>query len=160
MKKLIRIEKTTVKCVLSLILAVLLVYSATPMASAMEKDASILYFDDGSYITIQLSEAGGRAGGVKTGNKTYTYWDSKGVTVWKAVLTGTFSYTGTTATCTSCSCSVTIYDTAWYQVSKTTGKSGGTATAELTMGYKVLGITTKKVPVSMTLTCDADGNLS
>ena len=34
------------------------------------------------------------------------------------------------------------------------------AVGELTMGRKFLGITVEKVPVSMRITCDANGNLS
>lgn len=143
-----------------LALLLLLVLSVMPTASASEYVADVYYFDDGSYITVHLEESTFRAGGVKTGNKTYTYWDSNGTAEWKAVLTGTFSYTGSSATCTTCTCSVTIYDSAWYQVSKTTGKSGATATANVTMGYKFLGVTTKTVPVTITLTCDPNGNLS
>lgn len=129
-------------------------------ASASEAPVEIVYFEDGSYLTVELCEMSIRAGGTKTANKSYTYTDTGGTAVWRVVLTGTFSYTGTNATCTTCTCSVTIYDSAWYQVSKTTGKSGGTATADVTMGYKVMGITMQKVPVHISLTCDADGNLS
>lgn len=40
------------------------------------------------------------------------------------------------------------------------GKSGNTATADLVMGRKFLGITVQKETLNMTLTCDANGNLS
>ena len=156
----IRINKTTMKQMVCLGLALLLVLGGLPTASANEYIENVIYLEDGSYITVHLEESLSRAGGVKTGSRTYTYWDSNGTAVWKAVLTGTFSYTGTSATCTTCTCSVTIYDSAWYQLSKTTGKSGGTATANVTMGYKFLGVTTKTVPVTITLTCDPNGNLS
>lgn len=140
---------------LLLLLPVLIVTS-----SASETSLDVVHFEDGSYLTIQLIESNMRAGGTKTANKTYTYTENDGTVAWKAVLNGSFSYTGSSAVCTSSICSVTIYDTAWYQVSKTTSKNGATATAELTMGYKLLGITMKKVPVNMTLTCDPNGNLS
>lgn len=128
--------------------------------SANESSTEVVYLDDGGYLTIYVSAIDTRSSTVKNGSKTYQYTNSNGEVSWKAVLNGTFTYTGSSATCTASSCTVTVYDSAWYQVSKTTGKSGGTATAELTMGYKFLGVTTKKVPVSMTLTCDANGNLS
>lgn len=143
--------------VLLLMISIILV----PMHGyAAECDADAIYFDDGSRIVITLQILQPRASGTKTASKTYSYVNGNGVEEWRAVLTGTFSYTGTSAMCTSSSCNVTIYESAWYEISKMAGKSGGTATADLTMGLKYLGITTKKVPVKMTLTCDANGNLS
>lgn len=127
--------------------------------NAAEADEEIIYLEDGSYISITVEEHGSRASGTKTGSKTYTYTYDGG-TAWKAILSGTFSYTGTSATCTNSGCSVTIYDSAWYTVSKSAGKSGNSATASVTMGRKSLGVTVAKVPISMKLTCDANGNLS
>lgn len=146
------------KRVISCLLVVLLIASAVPLAAA--KDNNSVYFDDGSYITIDISVVKSRAAGSVSGSKTYTYHDSDGTSAWKAVLSGTFSYTGSTSTCTASSCNVTIYDSAWYTVSKSASKSGNSATAAVTMGKKLLGVTITKVPVNMVLTCDANGNLS
>ena len=55
---------------------------------------------------------------------------------------------------------VTIYDSSWYTVSKSASKSGNTATGSVIMGDTANGVTVKRVPVSLTLTCDANGNLS
>ena len=55
---------------------------------------------------------------------------------------------------------MTITNTNWYIVSKSATKSGNAAVGELTMGRKFLGIIVEKVPVSMRITCDANGNLS
>ena len=124
------------------------------------QQSSTTYYGDGSYLveTIEITQA--RASGMKTGTKTQTYYDSTGEAEWKAVLTGTFTYTGSSATCTSSSVSVTIYDTSWNTVSKSASKSSNIASASVTMECKLLGITTNKVTVNPTLTCDANGNLS
>lgn len=127
---------------------------------AFATDVDAIYFDDGSYIVISISEVQGRAAGTVTGNKTYTYHDSDGATAWKAVLRGTFSYTGSSASCTASNCNITIYDSAWYTISKSATKSGNTATASATMGRKVLGVTVNQVPITINLSCDANGNLS
>lgn len=121
---------------------------------------SVIYLDDGSYITITISEIETRASGTKTGQKTYTCTANSGTVCWDATLTGTFTYTGSSATCTYSDCSVTIYENNWYTVSKSAAKSGNTATASVTMGRKVLGITIAKDTYNMTLSCDANGNLS
>lgn len=130
----------------------------TVSVSAAENET--VYLDDGSYIVISISGMDSRATNGKTGSKTYTYYDSDGTVLWKVVLSGTFTYTGSSSSCTAVDCSVSISDSAWYTISKSSGKSGNSATASVTMGEKLLGVTVKEVPVSLKLTCDANGNLS
>lgn len=125
-----------------------------------QETKNTIYLDNGCYITVELSVVETRASGAKSASKTYTYRGSDGAEEWRAVLRGSFSYTGSSATCTAASCDVTITDTDWYIVSKTATRSGSSALGELTMGRKFLGITVDKEPVSMRITCDANGNLS
>ncbi len=127
-------------------------------ANAVEMET--IYLEDGSYITVQIEPVSSRASGTKTGNKVYTHYDSDDSSNWKAVLTGTFTYTGSSASCTASRVNVTIYDSSWYVVSEDAQKSENKATASVTMGQKALGVTVNKVPVSLTLSCDANGNLS
>ena len=131
-------------------------------ANAVEAsdEVCVWYFDDGSYITETFLIVQSRALGSITGTKTRNYYDSEGALDWKVVLTGSYSYTGSNATCTSSTCNVTIYDSSWYTVSKSSSKSGNTATASATMGEKLLGVTVRQVPVSLSISCDKDGNLS
>lgn len=75
-------------------------------------------------------------------------------------MTGTFTYTGLVSTCSYAVVNVEIVDDAWYVVSKTAGHSSNTATADLVMGQKLLGITVNKETIEMILSCDANGNLS
>lgn len=148
---------TRLLCVI-LLCAVLLPNSA--MAADVTHSSDIIYLEDGSYITVELTEIATRALSTKTGKKTYTYKNSDGVEEWRAVLTGTFGYTGTHSSCTSSVCDVTITKDTWYVVSKTTNVSGNSALADLTMGRKFIGITVEKESLSMKLTCDVNGNLS
>ena len=87
------------------------------------------------------------------------YYNSDGISKWNAVLTGSFSYNGSSATCSSSSVDVTIFDSDWYVISKYASKSGNTATASVTVGRRYDG-STIKVPVSLSLKCDKNGNLS
>lgn len=121
---------------------------------------NIIYLDDGSYITIEIDQQEARAAGTKTGSKTYTYTAKNGDVEWTAVQRGTFSYTGSSSTCISSSCDVSINNTAWYIYSKTSEKDGNSAITELTMGRKLLGVTVDKYSISLKLSCDANGNLS
>lgn len=89
----------------------------------------------------------------------YYNYNSDGISKWNAVLTGSFSYNGSSATCSSSSVDVTIFDSDWYVISKYASNSGNTATASVTVGRRYDG-STIKVPVSLSLKCDANGNLS
>ena len=149
------------KRVVSVLLAIYLLVIALPIGGhAAEEKEEIIYFDDGSYLVIEINRSQERATWRVTGNKRYTYYGSDGTSLWYAVLTGNFDYTGTSSSCTSSSVSVTVQDSAWYVISKSASKSGNTATGSATVGEKVLGVTVTRVPVSLTLTCDANGNLS
>ena len=129
-------------------------------AGATENNEEIICFRDGSYATVEITITESRASGNKTGNKVYTYYNSDSVTQWEAVLSGTFTYTGSNASCTTSSMNVTIYDSSWYTISKSASKSGNRATGSATIGEKLNGVTVAKIPVNLTLSCDANGNLS
>lgn len=121
---------------------------------------NVVYFEDGSYMVRELFVVQTRASGTKTGSKVATYYTSDGTAEWKVTLTGTFSYTGTSAACTASNASVTIYNSNWYTISRNANKSGNAAISSVTMGYKTLGITTNRETSNLTLTCDKNGNLS
>ena len=145
---------------ISILLFVIVLLPVNANAASAEKVSEIIYLDNGCYITIETTEFTERASTTKRGNRAYIYRDNSGSELWRATLYGTWTYTGTSATCTAVSCSTSITDTDWYEVSKTTSKSGATAYGTVTMGKKFLGITTNKETLNMSLTCDANGNLS
>lgn len=109
-------------------------------------------------ISIQTIDA--RVTGTRTGTKNYDYYSNSDELLWKVSLRGTFSYTGSSANCTAATCNITIYNSTWYEVSKSATKSGATAYGEATLGHKLLGVTIDKKTVNMSLSCDANGNLS
>lgn len=149
------------KRIFSFLLAILIFVSVLPVARAAESvEEEIIYLEDGQYLVITITESLSRATNSKTGAKMIEWKDTDGALLWKAVLSGTFTYNGTTATCTASSVSVTVYADNWYEVSKTAGKSGASATGSVTMGRKVLGITVAKDTYGMTLTCSPTGTLS
>ena len=152
--------KKSLRTIVLMALSMVMLISCIIPAAATPETNSIIYLEDGSYITVELEVIENRAAGTKTGSKTYRYKGSDGVEEWSAVLTGIFTYTGTSASCTSAGCSVTISDTAWYLISKTSNRSGNSAVGEVTMGRKFLGITIDEETLEMRITCDGNGNLS
>ncbi len=123
-------------------------------------EESTLFFSDGSQIKITTCCINAKTANQKVGSRAYEYIDAAGETQWIATLSGYFTYDGTTSTCTYSSLNVEIVNTNWYIVSGLSQESGNSATAELIMGYKTLGITSTKKTVHMSISCDPNGNLS
>lgn len=148
------------KRILSFALVVMFVCMFPIQGNAVENKSEFICFEDGSYMTVEIIRNGMRASGSVTGSKVYTHHGNDGTANWKVTLTGSFTYNGSSATCTSSDVDVTIYDSSWYTISKSSSKSGSTASASVTMGEKQGGVTINRVPVDLSLSCDKNGNLS
>lgn len=144
-------------------IAVFISCFSMPAYAAEEQivNTTIEYFEDGSYAVITITEeVNNSRASVKNGTKTYTHKDSNGETVWTYKITGTFSYTGSSSSCTAVSDSYTIVNDDWHMSSHSCSKSGNKASGTVTMKRTLLGITTKTVSKDLTLTCSATGVLS
>lgn len=126
-------------------------YAQATEQSTQEK----IIFSDGSYIISEITVNGSRANNTKSGDKEYTYYNANDVRQWKATVIGTFTYDGTTSTCTAVSTSFTRYTTTWTLDSVSKSKSGATA-----IGDFYLSCSLWETSVRVKLTCDKDGNLS
>ena len=145
------------KRVVSVLRLVFFLFSALPMAGAAEAvSEERIELGDGYYLIAETFQSGARASKSVSGSKPYTCYDSAGTALWKVTLYGTFTYTGSSATCTASSISTTIYDSSWSTGSKSASKSGNKATGSATMKKS----TVKSVPVSLSLSCSASGSLS
>lgn len=122
----------------------------------------IEYLDNGDYIVTYLDDGeiyddGSKATVTKT--KTKKYLNSSGDTMWAVRVQGTFTYNGTSATCTKASHKATSYASSWTIISASHSKSGNHATATatarhtLTTGYQ-------DYTRSVTLTCSPTGVFS
>ncbi|MBQ6931143.1 MAG: hypothetical protein IJN38_03355 [Clostridia bacterium] len=151
------------KKVLSFVFALTLVLSMFCInASAVVNDSNIFYFEDGSFVTISEVEDTtiSRASNTKNAQRTATHTDSNGNVLWKATLKATFTYTGSSATCTNSNITYTISDSSWKITEATATKSGNKATGNVTAKKYVLGIPFKTVEETITITCSANGTLS
>lgn len=145
------------KKLVSVILVLVFVFSCLPVAGAAEMVATEkIEFDDGSYLIVETIQNGARAARSISGSKPYTYYNASNEAQWQVNLYGTFTYTGSSATCTASSVSTTIYNSSWSTVSKSASKSGNKATGSVTMKQS----TVKSVPISLSLSCSASGSLS
>lgn len=91
------------------------------------------------------------------GAKTHNLKNIFGSVVASYTLYATFSYNGKTSSCTSAIHNETIYDSTWSFTSATASKSGNKATGSYTAKCPSIGQT---VSNTITITCDANGNIS
>lgn len=96
----------------------------------------------------------------KTASKTVYYQDANNNKLWYVKVTATFSYNGSTSSCKSVSVTAGSYSSDWKVSNKSSSYSGNHGTASATGKKYYLGIVTKTVNESVTLTCSKDGTLS
>ncbi len=137
--------------------------------SAAENNETLIYeeteyFSDGSSVVIRVTEETSiltRATSTKSGTKSYTARNSDGDVQWTFTVKGTFSVNiGTSATCTAASYSTSNIASGWSLDSASTKKSSNKAIGDATFKHKVLFVTTQTKDITVTLICDANGNLS
>lgn len=91
--------------------------------------------------------------------KTISQKTSSGSVLWSFKITASFTYNGTTSSCTSASYSYTD-SSAWSLSNMSISRSGNTATGKVTAREKFLGITIYTAERTLTLKCSASGTVS
>lgn len=124
-------------------------------------------YSDGCYAIIQLSETAQSSSNAtmaatqtKSGTKGYKFYNANNVLLWDVSITGTFSYSGSTSTCTSVTKSTSIIDGNWKVTAESCSKSSNKALGSFTVKRYTLLIPVQTENVSLTLTCSASGVLS
>ena len=154
------------KRILSILLCMLtlLSTSAFPVMAAEEKTTTTVeYLEDGSYIvtTIEVRDTHGARTNTKVGSKTRSYYSANDVLLWKMTVTGEFQYDGTTSSCTYASGVTTVYDTPHWEVINESSTAGDTtAYYTATFARWSLGVAIGNTTYGVSITCDANGNLS
>lgn len=130
-------------------------YAAEPEEILISQSTE--FYEDGTSCVISVYQdiPSTRASGTTTGHKDYDYKDERNVIVWTLTVHGSYSYNGVSATCTSVSCGYSIADSSWSRVSTSKSRSGNTATA-----YGTFAKGGQNQSASVSLSCDANGNLS
>lgn len=159
MKKII-----TVTLIISLISCIL--FCIPVSATTTDKtEKTIEYLENGDYIETIItddtenSDISLYATNTITKTKTKYYKNSSGIVLWSVSVKATFSYNGSTSTCTRCSHSTTAPASAWSIKSASHSKSGNTATAKATATYKTNSGSTDYTR-SVTIKCSATGVVS
>ena len=148
-----------------LILALVLAFAMPAFATSSSTSTYTEYYTDGSYAKIVITEDSSsskatKATQTKSGTKGWIFYNANGVQLWKVQITGTFSYTGSTSTCTNVTKATFLYDNAWKVTAESCSKSGNKAMGSFTVKRYALLIPVQTENVSITLTCSANGTLS
>ncbi|MCR4717074.1 MAG: hypothetical protein K5656_07830 [Lachnospiraceae bacterium] len=168
----------TIKRLTGLLLAVILltlgtnynmVQSHAAVANSITKELSIEIINDDLYCvtTIVSNDISSeiffpnqtKATNAKSGSKTVEYKNSKGKTLWYVKVSGSYTYNGSSASCTSASVYATSNDSNWNISNKKSHKSSNTAYASATGTLKQQGITIQTINKSVSLSCSKDGKL-
>ena len=129
--------------------------------SALEQKKKIIQLDNGYYLETIIEETPTtRASNQKTAKKTGNYKNAQGTTMFSVTVTGTFTYTGSSSTCTKSVASATSKNANWKISSKSASKSGNKATAKATAKRYVDGTAVETQNCTVTLTCSSNGSLS
>ena len=152
--------KKIISIFLALVTLGLMIPAAQASVQTSTSDLDIIYLEDGGYIMVELNTNSDKARATVSKSKVATRYSDDDEMQWQIRLSGSFTYDGTTASCTSSSCTVTIYNNAWYTDSKTSWKNANSAYATVVMGRKLLGVTVDRETIDLTLTCDRYGKVS
>lgn len=125
----------------------------TTYASGMVTIERIDYAD-GSYALIVPQKNMNRS--TTHDGKSYVYYNSSNVRCFSYTLEADFTYNGRISRADSCSASVTLYDRNWELNSHDEYTSGNTAYGEAVFS----GPGGASRTVSLTLTCDKNGNVT
>lgn len=154
--------------VITLILTLIsCIFLSVPVSAITINNAekNIEYLDNGDYIetiiTDDTPEPGISSYATNTITKTKTsyYKNSSGTVLWSVSIKATFSYNGSTSTCTSCSHSTTSPGASWYIKTSSHSKSGNTATAKATATHSTVSGSADYTR-SVTIKCSATGVVS
>ena len=154
--KALRQRRRVLTILIASVLAALLFWVAALCVSLYD------YYDDGSYILIEkeCSSQKTKALGSKSGSKQYKYYSAADELQWIVTLSADFTFNGTTSSCTYVrEPKVEVYAGKWSAVSKSASKVGNVATGKVEMKKGGLFIS-KSIPVTVTLSCDKNGNLT
>ena len=120
---------------------------------------TIEYLENGDYIKTVITWEESNTRSSKTASKTATHYNNNDEALWSVTVRGTFTYNGTTSTCTSCSHSTATYSSVVTVNNASSSRSGNKATATATATITVAFVSVDKT-LSTTLTCSPTGVLS
>lgn len=161
-------KKTMLLTLILSILAISIPYNvkAAEDIPAAAGEEYIEYFD-GGYIVHSVAYDYAEAGSVSTyatqittKSATSSVYDSNNKLVAEFVLTATFTYTGSSATCIDALYTTQIYDKNWKFTDASVDRASNYATGTFTIKKTLLFITQATKSDTIKMTCDKNGNVT
>lgn len=114
------------------------------------------YLADGSYYIIRLTSNDTPARtSTRTASKDISYYSSSKILLWRFTVTGTFTYNGVVSSCNNATNSISVSNSNWSVVSRSSYPSGSSAVGNITM-HQTGG---SNISRTVTLTCSPNGTL-
>lgn len=133
-------------------------------------NSTITYFDDGSYMITTIEDEPGSktpsgiqpfaASTTVSKSKTARYYNSEGSVMWYLKVTGSFTYTGSSAKCNSASVTAEAIGSTWKVSKLSAAHSGATAYASATGKQYIMGTVVNTMNKTISLTCSPTGIFS
>lgn len=156
-----------IKKVLSTVVSVMMLCSQAVLVSAapVVSEEHVInvereYLENGDYIETVISQPLiAMYSNSKSGSKTSTYYNDDDVAMWYVKVSGSFTYTGSSARCTGASVSAGSYNSNWGISNKSSSYSGNTATGKAT-GTRYYGsAVVERINETVRLSCSGSGSL-
>ena len=142
------------------IVCIILLMPTNVHAVERELNTSYTYLGNDIYIeTIIEENISLFSTQTKSCSKTLNFKNSGNI-LFSIKVSGTFTYTGSSSTCTSSSVTTSVTDSAWKIMSKSASKSGNIAIGYATAKRYMFGFVVETRNETATLTCSATGVLS
>lgn len=143
-----------------LLAALLCVWMCVPAFAAGDEgrvvSRTVEQYDNGAYAVVTVYDTTTARANVKSGYKSFEYYES-GSLQWTYTAYGTFSYNGSTATCTAATATFDKWIDIWKLIGNEAYPSGSAAIAK---GVVQKTTTGKKVSPTVTITCTPNGVLA
>ena len=116
------------------------------------------YYEDGSYITVELVEENKKPNGTRQATKIVTCYRNDDI-LWTAALSASFTYSTYMSAGTAANCQVDIQNNKYTLQDKAVSMVGNTAIATFTIFHEILGITVSATTQVLTLSCEINGTI-
>lgn len=162
MKNLFSLKLSFTLVIFLLSFAPVYAYASTDIT--LKSKPIIEYLEDGSYFESIIYESNPSVQlfattKTKNGQKTVTHYSSSGIKQWSITVNGTFSYNGSTSSCTAVSGTKSIYNSNWKISITSISKSGNCASTTANGKYYLGGNLVNNITKTASLRCKPDGTL-
>lgn len=158
------------KMIITFLLSFIVLTASTENVYAMEKPAQEVLvqktqLENGDSLVITMNIDTTKSGLLRTtyertASKTVSYKNSSGATAWTFTVNGTFTYNGSTSNCTKATDSYNVSISGWSCSSASSNTGGNKAIGTVKMNYYSIGVLLQTITETVTISCDANGNIS